>query len=325
MGCSLFNKKGILNDILGVIGHYGSQITSDVADIYGKAELVAISPASTVPRKGYRLKFHDYVFRTAPTDTIAAGDLVNYLKSRRNVLWKVAIVVDNDEYAQSLSGEFQRKFPGRIVRTCNFPEQHFRLETCITQAITIDPQTNVLLLALSNETLNFQGVSTNIFSLRSNMKILLGGDTLYDQVTKSADINTIGNEKLVLAVPWHKTKKDEPNSQIVQSSRKFEESFDRLWGTWNVNWRTAMTYDATKVMVEALKQTGASPTRKHLYRVLSSQGFSTQGATGIVKFNSDHDREPTGIGVLVKVENSAPKSNNPPDFVILKRPDRSQS
>ncbi|GAA6614489.1 ABC transporter substrate-binding protein [Scytonema sp. NUACC26] len=56
-------------DILGVIGHYSSSVTSHVADIYGNAGLVAISPGSTaikrVSGKNYGLKFNKYIFRTA--------------------------------------------------------------------------------------------------------------------------------------------------------------------------------------------------------------------------------------------------------------------
>ena len=182
---------------------------------------------------------------------------------------KAAIVVDEDPFAKSLSGEFKQIFEkdrrkGKVVKTCDFSQVNFRLEKCMDPAEIAE--INVLLLALSNKTFKDKekNVLANIFSNNLiNTKIqILGGDTLYDQVIKSVYID--------------------------------------------------------KIMVEAFKSMKDSPNRKELHDGLS-KGFSRRGATGTVEFNSDNDRKPsTGIGVLVKVENSTPE----PDFVILKRPER---
>lgn len=323
------NAKKVVNgftsnhNILGVIGHFSSKVTSAVANIYQNAGLVVISPTSTVPRVGYGLTFNKHVFRTSPTDTVAAGDLVDYMITKNYL--KAAIVIDDDPYTKSLSGEFTKIFQkngGTVIGTpCNLSQESYRLENCVRKAQENDTTTKVLFLALSDETSN--KAATSIYSNSSSFNIL-GGDGVYNASALKADISRIADEKLVLAVPWHRTKNSEQNSDTVTSSRQFEDSCSRLWGTRNVSWRTAMTYDATKVMAEALKSLGDAPTRRGLYHALST-GFSVQGAAGKVEFDSNHDRKISiGIGVLVKVENSNPQSNSTnPDFVILKRPERS--
>jgi ABC-type branched-subunit amino acid transport system substrate-binding protein len=293
-------------DILGVIGHFTSRVTSDVAITYGNGGLVVISPTSTVPRKAYGLNFHPDIFRTAPTDTIAARSLVNYIKIKGYT--KATIVVDDDIYTQSLAREFQTIFQsegGTVVGDyCNLKKQGLRLEKCLKKAQRID-NFNVVLLALTDEV--SKKAARNIYSNSSNPNII-GGDGMYNPEQLEVDIDRIGQEKLVIAVPWHRSEKKEGESPFETSSRQ-------LWNGALVNWRTAMTYDATKVVVEGLSKLGNNPTRSGLYEQLSKNNFSIQGATGKVEFDENHDRKPSkAIGVLVHVQ---PNAENKPVFVRL--------
>ena len=62
-------------EILGVIGHWASQVTLATAPIYNSGKLVAISPISTsVKLSG----LSPYIFRTVPSDYISARALANY-------------------------------------------------------------------------------------------------------------------------------------------------------------------------------------------------------------------------------------------------------
>ncbi len=296
-------------DILGVIGHFTSRVTSDVAITYGNGGLVVISPTSTVPRKAYGLNFHPYVFRTAPTDTIAARSLVDYMK--RKDYSKAIIVVDDDIYTQSLAREFQTIFQregGTVVGDyCNLKQQGLRLENCLNKVRIIDNNVKVVLLSLTDEV--SKKAARNIYSNSLNLNIL-GGDGMYNPEQLEADINRISQEKLTLAVPWHRS--------VKGNESLFEKSSRKLWNGALVNWRTAMTYDATEAMVEGLSKLGNSPSRSGLHEQLSKNNFSIQGATGKVEFDENHDRKPfKGIGVLVHVQ---PNSDNKPVFVRLQQP-----
>jgi ABC-type branched-subunit amino acid transport system substrate-binding protein len=133
---------------------------------------------------------------------------------------------------------------------------------------------------------------------------------MYNQEQLEADINKIGQEKLVLAVPWHRSRKSDESP--------FEKSSRQLWSGALINWRTAMAYDATKAMIEGLSKLGNNLTRSGLYEQLSKSNFSIQGATGKVEFDKNHDRKSfKGIGVLVHVQ---PDANNKPVFVRLEQP-----
>jgi branched-chain amino acid transport system substrate-binding protein len=71
----------------------------------------------------------------------------------------------------------------------------------------------------------------------------------------------------------------------------------RLWKA-DVNWRTAMSYDATIALITGLQQ---NPTREGLAQTLRSQDFVAKGATGEVKFDAKGDRGNRGIQ-LVKIQ-----------------------
>ena len=85
-------------------------------------------------------------------------------------------------------------------------------------------------------------------------------------------------EGMIIAIPWH----------ISASQSDFPKTSKELWGEVDVNWRTAMSYDATMALIEGLKD---KPTREGLAQTLRSEDFTAKGATGNVKFKSgDRDR-----------------------------------
>jgi len=85
-------------EILAVIGHWASQVTLAVVPIYNDGKLVAISPVSTsVKLSG----ISPYIFRTVPSDYIAARALTNYMLT--NLQQKNAAVFVNSQTAYSQS------------------------------------------------------------------------------------------------------------------------------------------------------------------------------------------------------------------------------
>ena len=98
---------------------------------------------------------------------------------------------------------------------------------------------------------------------------LLGGDDVY--ALKSLEVG--GNEAvgMVVAVPWHIN--GDPTSAFPRQSRQ-------LWGA-DVNWRTALAYNATRALIAALER---NPTRSGVQQALSSSDFSTTGASGTIRF-----------------------------------------
>ena len=127
---------------------------------------------------------------------------------------------------------------------------------------------------------------------------LLGGDVMYDPKTLDFGSNAVG---MVLAMPW-----DIDNDRKSSFSRQSRE----LWGA-DVNWLTAMAYDATQALITALKN---SKTRADVQQALKAPDFSAQGASGIVRFDpSTGDRDETFQLQLLEIRQSPSRTGY--DFV----------
>jgi branched-chain amino acid transport system substrate-binding protein len=66
----------------------------------------------------------------------------------------------------------------------------------------------------------------------------------------------------------------------------FPQQARQLWGG-DVSWRTAIAYDATQSLIEAIRQ---SPSREGVQKALRSSDFSANGASGAVRFLPSGDR-----------------------------------
>ena len=106
----------------------------------------------------------------------------------------------------------------------------------------------------------------------------------------------MGNEDaegLTVAVPWH-ILNHEDNS-FVRESRL-------LWGEVDVNWRTVTAYDAVMTIAAGIE---VSPNRDGVATALSDQNFQTEGATSIVRFLPNGDRnQPFQLVEVVKGDRS---------------------
>ena len=79
---------------------------------------------------------------------------------------------------------------------------------------------------------------------------------------------------------------------------------DMAWEIWaaQVNWLSAMTYDATQAYIAALSQNHPDPTRKKIKDTLLGN-FCTDGAFEEVCFESNGDRKiPVKLGTIKKTE-----------------------
>ncbi|MGI8504141.1 MAG: protein kinase domain-containing protein [Hassallia sp.] len=275
-------------NILGVIGYYTSDSIQEAAPSYD-GKMVVISPTSTAVRDS-TFKLNNYIFRVSPDNSAAADKLVKYIVYQN--LNKVAIFYEpNETFAASLKKEFENvvfKNRRQLVNECPVIQSTTEVLNCLQQAKETNAE--VIMLAFSDKVARI--AATLIINQSENITIL-GADTPYfESVSKT----NIPPDKLRIAVRWHRS-----NS----ANSKFEQESVKLWGTGDVNWRTAMSYDATMAMVEGLKRTQGNYTRQKLYQVLNQRDFSADGVTAKVEFNDLGDRKPLpGIGVLVKVQNN---------------------
>jgi branched-chain amino acid transport system substrate-binding protein len=257
-------------EILGVVGPFSSDVTLEAGKIYNTGQLVAISPTSTSVKIS---NFSRYVFRTVPSDFIAARALANYMT--KTIQKKNAVVFFNSQnnYSQSLKSEFVSAVSlegGQVVSEFDLSSLNFSASKNVEQATKQSAQ--VLMLASTSDTLD---KALQVVQVNQKRLTLLGGDDTY--TAKTLEIGREQAVGMVVAVPWHID--GNPTLNFPQKSRQ-------LWGG-DVNWRTALAYDATKALIVAIER---NPTRTGIQLALSAADFSTTGASGTVRFLPSGDR-----------------------------------
>jgi branched-chain amino acid transport system substrate-binding protein len=281
-------------DILGVVGHYASDVTLAAASVYNSGKLVMISPiSSTVKLSG----FGRYVFRTVPSDYVAARALADY--ATKTLQSKNVAVFFNSQsaYSESLKQEFSTAIAlsgGQVSTEVDFSNSTFNAKNAVEQALNQGATT--LMLAANTSVLD---KAMQVVQANQKRAKLLGGDDVYTPRTlQEGHVQAVD---MVVAVPWH----IEANlrSPFVVESRQ-------LWAA-DVNWRSAIAYDATQAFVAGMLQ---DPTREGVHQTICGPEFSVSGASQAVKFLPSGDRN-TSVQ-LVKIV-PGKRSGTGFDFVPL--------
>ncbi len=256
--------------VLGVVGPNTSDSTLATGTIYTSGQLVAISPTSTSVKIS---NFSRYIFRTVPSDFMAARSLANYMV--KTLQKKNAVVFFNSQsnYSQSLKSEFVSSVSlegGQVSSEFDLSKADFSAAKSVEQATKQGAE--VMMLAANAETLD---KALQVVQINQKRLTLLGGDDVY--TVKTLEIGREQAAGMIVAVPWH-----------IQGDRKsgFPQKSRQLWGG-DVSWRSALSYDATVALIAALER---NPTRSGVQQALFSPDFSASGASGTIRFLTSGDR-----------------------------------
>ncbi|MFB2838297.1 protein kinase domain-containing protein [Floridanema evergladense] len=285
-------------EILGVVGHGISDTTLAAASVYQETELVAISPiSSAVQLSG----FGGYIFRTMPSDRFTARALSNYMLTRLNKQKVVVFYNSASLYSKSLKDEFKNALfyaeKGKILTEVDLAKPDFNPRASVEQAIKKGAE--AIMLVPSSDVADRALQVVNINRRRLN---LLAGEAFYSD--KTLQIGAEDAEGMVLAIPGNIT---------GEKGKLFQNKGLEIWGG-NVNWRTALAYDATQALIAAI---GKNPTRQGVQRSLSAPDFTISGATGDVSFRSTGDRE-APVQLVIITPKTPGKSDNGYQFTPLK-------
>jgi branched-chain amino acid transport system substrate-binding protein len=283
-------------EVLGVVGHFSSSQSLAAGPIYEQGNLLMVSPVSTSTELTGSGK---YIFRTVPSDSVAAQALADYAIGTLNSK-KVAVFYNSaDKYSTSLYKAFTDKMNAspetEQLLEYDFASSGFNPQASYEQA----SNQGAIAIALFPNT---DKLDESMIILKQNQRklpIVAGDDVYSPDVLKGAGGDAEG---VVIAIPWHIL--SDPQSTFAQTSQK-------LWRA-TVNWRTAMSYDAAIALVEAMKR---NPNRSGMREALVAGDFSPVGATGMVKFRPSGDRNQKVQLVTVKPGN---RSGTGYDFVPLK-------
>ncbi|MGB7708602.1 MAG: ABC transporter substrate-binding protein [Microcoleus sp.] len=279
-------------EVLGVVGHWASQVSLAAKDIYNSGKLVAISPISTAVTLS---NSSSYFFRTVPSDSVAAKALADYMVTKLNKKQAAVFFNSQSTYSQSLKNEFiealsQKGGEVSSDNTFDLYDPGFTAKRRVEQAIQRGAE--VILLAPNRGSLDKALV---VAQANDKRLPLLGGDGIYGDTTLQDGGAVL--EGMVVAIAWH--------VDGTLTSADFRNQSIQCWGTADVNWRTAMSYDAAKALITAI-QRQSQPTRTGTQQVLSSTDFFTKGASGTIQFESSGDRRNPPLQLVKVVKAKVP-------------------
>ncbi|MBE9178893.1 ABC transporter substrate-binding protein [Oculatella sp. LEGE 06141] len=258
------------SSVLGVIGHFGSEASLAAGEVYQQGGLVMVSPTSTSAQLS---DLGNYVFRTVPSDRFTAAALSRYMVNQAQQQNAAVYFNSSSDYSRSLKDEFTTAIygdGGQVVAEFDLSTPTFDAVDSVNQAQQQDADVLVLLTNTATLDQALQVVTVN----RQQLSIL-GGDSVY--TSKTLQVGGDAAVGMVVAVPWNL--QSNTQSEFVQTSRQ-------LWGG-DVNWRTAMAYDAARVLIAGLE---TNPTRQGVQQAIAASGFSIAGATGQIRFLPSGDR-----------------------------------
>jgi branched-chain amino acid transport system substrate-binding protein len=287
-------------EILGVVGHYPSEMTVATVDIYGKENLVLISPGSTTneltkyPRKNF--------LRTVFSVEEQSPKIAKFLQEKsikKAVSFYSERSIFSDSFNESFKNIFkQSPFYGTVIKVGEFDlgKPDFNEKKAIQELRRKEGivATTIGLVLIPDAVGNAQNNAIKLIKLNDGQNWIIGSWGLRSPNTLKQVDNLQPFQKFVIAVPW---------DSLTSPNQDFLKDVKNLWGTASVNAITALSYDATLALTKALEKEN-SPTRINILEQLKAPEFSVDGgATGTIEFNPDNgDRKNPSVEFVHIVE-----------------------
>ncbi|MEN9245514.1 MAG: ABC transporter substrate-binding protein [Thermostichales cyanobacterium SRBZ-1_bins_19] len=262
---------------LAVVGHGTSATSVAVAPIYRQGQKVMIAPTSTSTELvQVNLGTQNFIFRTVPSDQFTGTALARYLLSQNRR--RVSVFFNaQSSYSRSLRDAFATTLTlegGEILQVVDLSQGELPPIDNASQGVV-----------LLSDAATFDR-AIQVARLNNGRLPLFGGDALYRIDTLQQGQAAVNG--MILPVPWHPQRSGDP---------QFPAAARQVWGG-DVNWRTALAYDATLAITTALRSGLTDPTA--LARALASPDFQVSGVTGQVRFTPSGERQ--GNVLLVQIQ-----------------------
>jgi branched-chain amino acid transport system substrate-binding protein len=260
--------------VAGVIGHLNSGTTIPASTLYNRAGIPQISPSATNPR--YTLQGYKTAFRVVANDGQLGGTLgryaVNELKGKA-----IAIVDDRTAYGQGVADEFAKGVQaagGKIV----------------TRQYTTDKATDfsAILTTIRGrkpDVVFFGGMDAVGGPMLRQMKQLgidakfMGGDGICTSELPKLAGDAVGSSKVFCAEAGGVVGKFEKKMADFRTRFKSETGEEvKLYAPY--------VYDATMVMVEAMKKANSTDPKAYLPELAK---IKYEGVTGPIAFDKNGD------------------------------------
>ena len=279
------NKLVANPDVIGVIGHFNSSCTKAASAIYHEGRTTQITPASTNPeisKQGF-----DTFFRVCATDDVQAPAAAIFVVQDLGVK-KIVIVDDETTYGKGIADEFEKKFKslgGTVLRRDGITQGEKDYMPLLTKIKTLEP-----------ELIFYGGVYPELALLIKQSKKVglkagwIGGDGIFDVtlIKLTAPNLSEGTYAMMLGVDPHS----------LPDAKDFVTRYEARYG--ELGSYSAYGYDATNVLIEALRRAGKKDREAVLVEVRKTKDF--KGILGITNFDEKGDAVGKSVGIF-RIEN----------------------
>lgn len=262
--------------ILGLMGHYASNVTLGAVDIYEKAQLAEVSFGTTtidLSDNNPRSNFFRVVYSSSE-EAQAIGDALTKLAIKNK---KVAIFFNPEsDFSNNLRFKLEELIKSQqldIPLKFNIADDQ-NFSTSLALQETKSQGVNIFILIPDGQETNALARTMELIEADNGNTMILGANPL--AYSKVKQIKTDRPLQIISAAFWH---------PLVDPQGEFTQDNQKLWET-EINGSTATAYDATLALIEAIKLQN-NPTRKDVLQQLQTPGFIFDGATGEdIKFNT---------------------------------------
>ncbi|GGA17009.1 ABC transporter substrate-binding protein [Okeania sp. KiyG1] len=261
------------SEILGVIGHWTSEMTTATVDIYDQNELVIVSPGTTTseltddPRRFFfRVTTNNYL----PTDAAVDVLMSNLVNQKRVAIFYNPASPYSSDYKKRFEEKFLEKVGTEedIIDSFDISQRNFDAQSAI-QKIRNSGELAIVLIP-DGQVSNALDNALEIIKENDGQNWMIGNWSVYSPKTLNIGQSQL-LEKLILTVPWH---------PLRNLTSYFSQTSKRLWGG-SVSPRTVLSYDAAQVLIEGIRQ---KPDRLGIQKRLADESFNFEGVTGKIEF-----------------------------------------
>ena len=264
--------------VAGVVGHLNSGTSIPASDIYNRANLPVISGSATNPKlteQGFKVQF-----RVVARDDQQGPAVANYLAANKKPKL-VAIIDDATAYGEGLANEVEKSLKASNVKV--LPREKGTDKTTDWKAVLTK------LKGRNPDAIFYGGMDATGGPLMKQGRELgikavfaFGDGACTEEMAKLAGLAAEGLLCSQAGIP------------VAAADKSFLEAYKKKFNVDPILY-APFTYDATNLLIEAMKKANSADPAKYLAELAKSE-FS--GATGKIAFDAKGDRKDAEITIF---------------------------
>ncbi len=284
----LINQHGVK----AIVGSVTSKATIPVSDIAQSSRIPTITPTATNPKVTVADgKRKDYVFRACYTDSFQGTVMAKFARETLDAATAAVLYDASNDYSKGIAEVFRDAFTGRggmVTAYESYGKDDVDFSAVITKVKVSRP--DVLFLP---DYYNKVGLIAKQAKEKGVEAQLIGPDG-WD----SPELVKVAGEAIEGGYFSNHYSPDDTRPEVVNWVRKYQDTYGETPDSLGT-----LTYDATKMLLEAIRTSGSHEPGKIRDALGSLEGF--EGVTG--KFTMDENGDPVKSAVIIRIRNGKQK------------------